>query len=85
MKKVSKTESREQIEKFFLNTKDKSPKEIKKIKRFAMSNSIPLGKLRKKFCKKCYSPLKGKTRINNKIKGITCENCSYVSKWKIKN
>jgi RNase P subunit RPR2 len=85
MKRASKTESKEQIEKFFLNIKDKSPKEIKKIRKLAMSNNIPLRKLRKKFCKKCFTPYKNpKIRINNKIKGIACENCGYISRWKLK-
>jgi DNA mismatch endonuclease (patch repair protein) len=52
MKKVSKIEAKKQIEKFFLDIKDKSPKEIKKIKKFAMGNNIPLEKLRKKLLDK---------------------------------
>jgi len=85
MKKFSKSDVEKQIKEFFEDIENKSPKEIEKIKKIAMNHNILLGKLRKKFCKRCYSPLKGKIRINNEIKSITCENCGYVSRWKIKN
>jgi RNase P subunit RPR2 len=85
MKKLSKTETEQKITEFFKDAENKSEKDIKKIKRIAMNNNIPLKNLRKKFCKKCYSFLKGKTRINNNIKSITCENCGYVNRWRIKN
>ncbi len=84
MEKLSKTEAKEQIQKFLKDIKDKTPKEIKKIKKLSMKYNIPLKDLRKTFCKKCFSPYKNsKTRIKNKIKSITCENCEYVSRWKI--
>ncbi len=83
MKKLSKIQAKEQIQKFFADIKNKNPKDIKKIKTLAMQYNIPLGSLRKKFCKKCFSPHRNsKTRIHNKMKSITCENCNYVSKWK---
>lgn len=85
MKKLSKTESKEEIVEFFKDIETKSEKDIKKIKKLAMSQNIPLKELRKKFCKKCYSSLEGKTRINNKIKSITCKECGNVTRWKIKN
>lgn len=86
MKKNSKSEAEKEIREFFLNIKEKSPKEIKKIKKLAMSHNIKLKELRKKFCKKCFSPYKNpKTRIKNKIKSITCEDCRYISKYKIKD
>lgn len=86
MKKFSKTEAEKRIAEFFKDIENNSPKEIKKIKKFAMSHNIPLRKLRKKFCKKCFTPYKNpKIRIDNKIKSTICENCSYVSRWKIKN
>jgi RNase P subunit RPR2 len=85
MKKLSKTEAEKQIRNFFKNIKNKSPREIKKIKKLAMSYNIHLKELRKKFCKKCYSPLKGKTRIKNKIKSVTCENCGHINRWRVKN
>jgi len=84
MKKLSKIEAQKQIKKFFLDIKNKKPKEVKKIKRIAMKNSIPLRNLRKTFCKKCLTPYKQpKTRIKNKIKSLTCDNCSSISRWKI--
>ena len=84
MKKTSKTEAKKEIDEFFKDIKNKSPKEIKKIKRLAMSKKIPLKEKRKLFCKKCLSPYKNpKIRIKNKIKSIKCENCGYISRWKI--
>jgi len=85
MKKLSKTETEKEIKEFFENIENKSANDVKKIKKVAMSYNIPLKNLRKKFCKKCYSPLKGKTSVHNKIKKITCENCGSLTRWKIKN
>jgi RNase P subunit RPR2 len=83
--KLSKTEVKKEIEEFFENIKTRTPREIKKIKKLAMKHSIKLGSLRKKFCKKCFSHYKNsKTRIKNKIKSVVCENCGYISRWKIK-
>jgi len=84
MKKISKIEAEKEIKEFFEDIENKSPRDIKKIKKLAMSQNIKLGDFRKKFCKKCYSPLKGKTRIKNKIKSVTCKNCGYINRWKIK-
>jgi RNase P subunit RPR2 len=85
MKKLSKLEAKKQIQEFVSNIKNKTPKEVKKIKRLAMRQNIPLKKKRKLFCKKCYSVYrKPKIRIKNKIKTITCESCGYVSRWKMK-
>tara|TARA_Y100000034_G_scaffold49240_1_gene60893 strand:+ start:136 stop:396 length:261 start_codon:yes stop_codon:yes gene_type:complete len=84
-KKSSKSEIKKQIQEFFLDIKDKSPNEVKKIKKLAMSHNIPLKETRKKFCKKCLVSYKNpKIRIKNKMKIIICENCGYVSRWKIK-
>jgi len=85
MKKLSKTEAEKEIEKFFSDIKNKTPKEIRKIKRTAMRHSIKLGALRKKFCKKCYSPdLKIKS-IKKGIKTTECKNCGNLMRWKIRN
>jgi RNase P subunit RPR2 len=86
MKKDSKTESKLKIEEFFENIKNKMPKEIKKIKKQAMSQNIPLKEKRKLFCKKCLTPYSGKEkiRIKNKVKTITCKKCGNVSRWKVK-
>lgn len=83
--KSSKSEVTNQIQEFFSNIKNKFPNEVKKIKKLAMSHNLPLKELRKKFCKKCLTPYENpKIRIKNKIKIITCENCSFISRWKIK-
>lgn len=85
MKNISKSGAEKQIKRFFLDIKNKTPKEIKKIKRLAMKKNIPLKEKRKKFCKKCLMPYKNpKTRIKSKIKSITCKKCDYVARWKIK-
>jgi len=82
--KTSKTEAKEGIQKFFEEIKNKSPKEIKKIKKIASSKKIPLKEKRKLFCKKCLHPYQNpKTRINKKNKSITCKNCGYLNRWKV--
>jgi|TARA_B100001971_G_C18232828_1_gene565060 RNase P subunit RPR2 len=84
-KKSSKSEVKKQIQEFFLDIKNKSSNEVKKIKRLAMSRNISLKELKKDFCKKCLMPYKNpKIRIKNKMKIIICENCDSVSRWKIK-
>ncbi len=84
MKKSSKTEAKNKVQKFFVDIKNKNPKEIKKIKRLAMQHNVSLKNSKKKFCKKCLAPYKNpKIRINNKMKSITCENCGSVSRWKL--
>jgi RNase P subunit RPR2 len=83
--KFSKSETASQIEEFFSDIKNKTPKEIKKIKRIAMKYNIPLREKRKLFCKKCLKPFtEPGIRIKNGIITITCENCSYKNRWKIK-
>lgn len=83
--KISKSEAMQEIEKFFSSIANKSPKEIKKIKKLAMGYNIPLKEKRKLFCKYCLNPYSGKekVRIKNKIKNVTCLNCGKISRWKI--
>ena len=83
--KLSKTEARKEIEEFFKDIKSKSGKEIKKIKKLAMSSNVKLGDERKKFCKKCFSPRLKVIGVRNKIKRVLCEDCDYVTRWKIKS
>ncbi len=85
--KISKSEAEKRINEFFKDIKNKTPKEIKKIKRIAMAKKIPLKEKRKLFCKKCLMPYTGKekVRINNKTKNITCRNCKYIARWSLKN
>ncbi len=83
MKKLSKLEAKEEIEKFFKSIKDKTPKDIKKIKKLAMHHNIKLGDKRKKFCKKCHSTKLKVNSIKKGLKTIECE-CGNISRWKIK-
>ena len=84
MKTLSKTEARKQIQEFFEDTKNKTPKAVKKIKKLAMNHNISLKENKKLFCKKCLTPYQNsKIRIKNKIKSITCNKCGYINKWKI--
>jgi len=84
-KKLSKIEARKKIEEFFKDVENKSPNEIKKIKKLAMRHNIKLGEKRKKFCKRCYSPWLKVIGVKNKIKRVLCEDCGNVMRWKIKN
>ncbi len=85
MKKTSKTEAKKQIDFFFAGIKEKNSGQVKKIKKLAMSHNINLKDNRKLFCKKCLAPYKNpKIRIKNKSKTITCNECNYISRWKIK-
>jgi len=83
--KISKQETEKEIEKFFEKIKVKTSREIKKIKKLAMSKNISLKEKRKLFCKKCFTPFSGKEkiRINNKIKSVECKNCGNVVRWKL--
>lgn len=84
--KLSKSEVGEQIKKFFKDIKNKTPREIKKIKRLAMSKNITLKEKRKLFCKKCLNPYSDgrKVRIKKGKKIIECGNCGYLARWKLK-
>ena len=82
--RISKSKVKKEIEEFFLNIKNKTPKEIKKIKKLAMKHNIPLKEKRKLFCKKCLRPYTNpRVRIKNKVKSVTCLSCGYVSRWKL--
>lgn len=83
--KLSKKEAEGEISEFFKDIKKKAPKEVKKIKRLAMSKNIKLGSKRKLFCKKCLAPyIKPQVKTKNKVKSVMCEKCGYTSRWKIK-
>ena len=84
-KKISKVQAKEKINQFFSNLKFKTPKDVKKIKKIAMSHNLKLKEKKKLFCKKCLTPyMNPKTRIKKNVKIMVCRNCNYVSKWKIK-
>ncbi len=83
--KLSKEDIEEQIRNAF--SKNLKSEEIKKLKKLTMSKNIKLGKLKRKFCKKCYSLFNSKNseiRIKNGFKIIKCKHCKNVRKWKIK-
>lgn len=84
MSKLSKKEVENKIKDFFKNINNKSPREIKKIKKLAMSKNIKLKNLRKRFCKRCYSPKLKILSIKKKIKRVQCEECGYIMRWKLK-
>jgi len=83
--KISRQETEKKISEFFEKVKSKTPREIKKIKKLAMSKNIQLKEKRKSFCKKCFVAFSGKEkiRIRDEIKSITCENCGNVARIKL--
>lgn len=85
VKKISKMEARDKINEFFSHVKHKTPKEVEKIKKLAMSHNIKLGDKRKLFCKKCLNP-HGNSSINIKddYVNIVCDKCGFRNKWKLK-
>lgn len=83
--KISKTEALQQIEEFFQKINDKETKDVKKIKKLAMTHNIKLGERRKLFCKKCLMPHKDSSiQIKNDRIKITCGNCEHKNRWKVK-
>jgi len=84
VKKISKTEAEKEIKKFFENIENKSANDIKKIKKLAMGSNIQLKEMRKKFCKRCYSPNLKIKNVKNRVKTIECKNCGNLMRWKMK-
>ncbi len=80
--KLSKSEAEQKIQEFFKKEKF-TKEEVRKIRRLAMKFNIKLREHRKKFCKKCLSQLKGRTRITKTHKTIECGNCKYKNKFKL--
>jgi RNase P subunit RPR2 len=85
MQKLSKEEARKEVLNFFKSLEDKTPKEIKRIKKLAMHYNIKLKEQRKKFCKKCYSTNLRFKKIKKGVKTVICGNCGYICRWKIKD
>ena len=79
---LSKSEAEQKIKEFFEKS-EFTPEELKKIKRLAMKFKIKLKEKRKKFCKKCFSQLRGKIRISKTHKTIECEKCGFKNKFKV--
>lgn len=83
-KSISKTEALEEINEFFKKVKNKTPEEVKKIKKLAMSHNIKMGDKRKLFCKRCLSPHGDSSiTIKNDFINIICKNCGYKNRWKL--
>ena len=82
--KLSKSETEQKIKDFFEDIKNKTPKEIKKIKKLAMSKNIKLGDLKKKFCKACYSNDLMVKKITKNMKTIECNDCKKISRYRLK-
>ena len=77
--KITKQEAKKKIEEFF-ERENFTAEEVKKIKRLAMKFNIKLGNKKKKFCRKCLSKLKGKTRVTKIYKTIECEKCGQLNR-----
>jgi len=82
-KKQSKNKAKEIINQFFEQVREKTPKEVKKIKRLAMQHNIKLGGKKRAYCSKCLRPyIEPSIRIKNDRVYTTCGFCSHVAKWK---
>ncbi len=82
--KISKTEAKAIVEKFFSNIENKNSLEVKKIKKLAMRNNVALKEKRKLFCKYCLTPyIKPQIRIKNDKKIVKCVKCGKISRIKI--
>lgn len=78
---VSKSEVLEKIKNFF--DKEFSHEGARKMKKLAMSRTIKLGKLRAKFCKKCYGDLRdAKVRVTKTHRLLICKKCGFMNKIK---
>ncbi len=85
MKDFTKKEAEVEIINFFEKNSIEA-KEVKKIKKLAMSHRIKLKEYRKRFCKKCCSDLKlGIVRLNNLCKQVTCKKCNALNREVLKN
>ncbi|MDP4039110.1 MAG: hypothetical protein Q8P57_00820 [Candidatus Pacearchaeota archaeon] len=81
--KLTRKEADEKIDKFFRQDK-LDVKEVKKIKKLAMKYHIRLKEHKRRFCKKCFSDLKGgRVRIKRGCKILICRVCDYENKWVI--
>ncbi|MBR9706342.1 hypothetical protein GOV14_04855 [Candidatus Pacearchaeota archaeon] len=83
--KLSRAQTEAQIKEIF--AKNPTPKEIKKVKRLAMSKNIKLKELRKKFCQKClvmFDVNNSEIKIKQGLKKIKCKKCAHISRYKLK-
>jgi len=80
---LSKSEIQEKIKETFEGKP--TEKEIKKIKKLAMSKNILLKNYKKLFCKKCFAlfDFNSSYRIKKGFKIIKCAKCSYITRRKM--
>ncbi|MDP2925260.1 MAG: hypothetical protein Q8N99_02715 [Nanoarchaeota archaeon] len=82
---LSREEIQEKIKDVFSNFPNE--KEIKNIKKLAMSKNIKLGDYKKKFCKKCcsfFNAVNSEIRIKKGFRVIQCKECGYRNRYKLK-
>jgi RNase P subunit RPR2 len=82
VEKISKQAAKKKIDEFFQRN-NFSAEDVKKIKKLAMKYNIKLGVYRKKFCKKCFSKLTGKTRVSAGRKIVICDSCGFENSFKL--
>ena len=80
---LSRKEAREKIEDFFKSIKDKTPEEIKKIKKLASHHHIRLAEKRRLFCQKCYSTKLKTRKITKNKKTLECQNCGNLIRYNL--
>ena len=80
--KLSRKEAKEKIEEFF-GRENFAPEEALKIKKLAMKFNIKLKEKRKKFCKKCFSKIRGKIRVTKNYKNVVCGKCEFRNRFKV--
>jgi hypothetical protein len=78
-KELSKTEAKKEIDDFFKRI-EFTPDELRKVKRLAMKYNLKFGEHRKRFCKFCLFPLKGKISVTKTQKTIICSHCQKPNK-----
>jgi len=84
MKKLSRKEAQETVQKFFENER-LDPAAVKKIKTLAMVHRIRLKEYRRSFCKKCYADLKlGRVRVTKMHKQVLCGVCGTANRWALR-
>ena len=84
---LSKTEVQKKIRYFFLNIKNKTSKESKKIKRLSMQYHISLNEYKKLYCKKCFSVFNSENseiRIKKGFNIVKCKKCRYIKRNKLR-
>ena len=81
---LSRQQAQEEINNFF-KKENYSSKEVRKVKKLAMKFNIKLREYKKNYCKKCYSKLKDKIKLNKYYKNIKCSSCGYENSFKLRS